>query len=106
MKLNLGCGPIQPPGWINVDGSNRAWLASRLPWLDRALVAAGLAESTEFGRETVHVNLLRRFPWRDHSVDAIYMGEILEHFKRQDGEDREVSFEFACLITPGSGRVT
>ena len=21
-KLNLGCGPVQPEGWINIDGSN------------------------------------------------------------------------------------
>src|SRR5262245_32106007 len=37
MRLNLGCGPIQPEGWINVDGSNRAWLATRFPRLDRIL---------------------------------------------------------------------
>jgi predicted SAM-dependent methyltransferase len=86
VKLNLGCGPVQPPAWTNVDGSNRAWLASRLPWIDRALVAAGLLQPTEFNAQTVHTNLLRRFPWRDETVDAIYMGELLEHFTKDDAE--------------------
>lgn len=86
MKLNLGCGPVQPSGWINVDGSNRAWLASRLPWLDRLLVVLHLIGSTEFNKQTFYVDLLRQLPWKDRSVDVIYMGEILEHFTREEGE--------------------
>jgi predicted SAM-dependent methyltransferase len=86
LKLNLGCGPVQPPGWVNVDGSNRAWLASRLSWLDRLLVRVRLFPPTEFNRQTICVNLLRSFPWANDSVDALYMGEILEHFSRADGD--------------------
>lgn len=86
MKLNLGCGPVQPSGWINADGSNRAWLASRLPWLDRLLVILHLIDSTEFNKQTFYVDLLCQLPWKDRSVDVIYMGEILEHFTREEGE--------------------
>jgi len=86
MKLNLGCGPVQPDGWVNVDGSNRAYLASRLPWLNRALERSGLLAPTEFGAHTVHADLLRHFPWPNGSIDAIYMGEVLEHFTRVQGE--------------------
>ena len=50
IKLNLGCGHVQPIGWVNVDGSRRAWVASHLWWLDRLLVACRQWRPTEFGR--------------------------------------------------------
>ncbi len=82
VQLNLGCGHVCPEGWINVDGSNRAWLSSRWPVVDRVLVSLKLIPPTEFSRATTYADLTRRFPWSDASVDAIYMGEILEHFTR------------------------
>ena len=83
-KLNLGCGPVQPKGWINVDSSNRAWLASSLPWLDRALTRIGLLAPTEFGPHVTVCNLLKPFPWRSNSVACIYAGELWEHFEYPD----------------------
>jgi predicted SAM-dependent methyltransferase len=85
MKLNLGCGHVQPEGWINVDGSLRAWVASRLTPLDSLLVRVGAWPPTEFNGSTVFVNLRRRLPWGDATIDAIYLGEVLEHFTRDDG---------------------
>ncbi len=99
MKLNLGCGPVQPAGWTNVDGSNRAWLASRHPWLDRLLVLTRVTAATEFSGKTVYADLLRRFPWQDQSVEGIYMGEILEHFTQQEGE--HVLRECFRILQPG-----
>lgn len=85
-KLNLGCGPIQPADWVNFDGSNRAWLASRLGWLDRLLVALGLIPPTEFGRHTRTADLRKALPYGEGSVAAIYSGEMLEHFTRDEGQ--------------------
>jgi hypothetical protein len=76
MKMNLGCGPVQPTGWINVDASNRAWLASRLPWLDRFLVICRVMAPTEFNGSTVYANLLRRFPWGDNAVPSIWVKSL------------------------------
>ena len=84
--LNLGCGHVTPDGWINVDGSNRAWLASKLPFVNRALVSLKILSPTEFSDNTHHADLTKRFPWDEGSIDAIYMGEILEHFTKEDGE--------------------
>lgn len=85
-KLNLGCGHIQPQCWINVDGSNRAWLASRLNWLDRCLVAMKILSPTDFSESIMWANLLKRFPWKSGSVDVIYLGEMLEHFTKEEAE--------------------
>ena len=85
-KLNIGCGPIQPEGWVNVDGSNRAWLASKLPWLDRALTSIGLISPTEFTRETACYDIRRGLRESDGSVSCIYCGELLEHLTRDEGE--------------------
>jgi SAM-dependent methyltransferase len=80
-KLNLGCGPVQPAGWVNIDGSHRAYLASRLWFLDRALVRIGVLSSTEFGPHVKVHNLFKRLPFRDNSVACIYAGEVWEHFE-------------------------
>jgi SAM-dependent methyltransferase len=99
MKLNLGSGPVQPAGWLNVDGSNRAWLTSKMPWLDRALVRIGVIPPTDFSRGIVYANLLKRFPWEDGTVDAVYMGEILEHFTLD--EARHVVAECCRVLKRG-----
>jgi len=85
-RLNLGCGHVTPEGWINVDGSNRAWLASKFPLVDRILVSLRIIRPTEFSSKTKFANLLKRFPWEDNSIDAIYMGEILEHFTKSEAQ--------------------
>ena len=84
-KLNLGCGPIHPSGWINVDGSMRAWLVCRAPLLDRMAVALGVLPATDFADVEFH-RLHRKWPWADQSVEAIYAGELLEHFERPMAE--------------------
>jgi predicted SAM-dependent methyltransferase len=83
-RLNLGCGPVQPAGWINIDGSHRAFLASRLNRLDRLLVRSGLIPSTEFNKQTKYRNLFKGLPYPDNSVACIYAGELWEHFEYPD----------------------
>ena len=84
LKLNLGCGPIQPAGWVNIDGSNRAFLATRLGWLDNTLSRLGVLPPTEFGNSTKYANLHKGLPYPDASVACIYAGELWEHFEYQD----------------------
>lgn len=85
VRLNIGCGPVQPDGWVNIDNSYRARLASRLPAVDRLLVRTGILDATEFGNAVRAVNLHRPLPWNDGTVHAIYAGEVLEHFTREAG---------------------
>jgi predicted SAM-dependent methyltransferase len=83
-RLNLGCGPIQPTEWVNIDGSNRAWLASRLAPLDRLLVRLGILTPTEFGPRVKICDLRKRLPYANASVSAIYSSEVWEHFTHAD----------------------
>jgi predicted SAM-dependent methyltransferase len=83
-RLNLGCGPVQPAGWINIDGSHRARFAHFLAPLDRLLVKLGILSPTAFGRHTQIANLFKPLPFARGSVRAIYAGEVWEHFTYDD----------------------
>lgn len=85
LRLNIGCGPVQPPNWVNIDNSNRARLASRVPWLDALLTRSGILPPTEFSGRTRTADVRRHLPWPSSSVTAIYAGEMLEHFTAADG---------------------
>lgn len=98
-KLNLGCGPVQPAGWINVDGSNRARLAARVPWLDRLLTRAGILSPTEFGPQVTIHSLFKPLPYADDSVACIYAGEVWEHFELPDAV--RLTAECHRILAPG-----
>ena len=87
MKLNLGCGPVQPDGWTNVDNSYRARLATKAPVINNILTATKLLPQTEFKKGLKSVDLEKRLPWKDNSIDAIYGGEMLEHFTEEKGNE-------------------
>jgi hypothetical protein len=70
MKLNLGCGPQTPRGWINVDYSLGASL-SRIPGF-RALNNRIKLFDTSWNPNIVLHDLRTAFPWADRSADAIY----------------------------------
>ena len=83
-KLNLGCGPVQPAGWINIDGSNRAFLSSKLSWFDNMMVKLGVFPASDFSSKTTWANLFKGVPYPDNSVACIYAGELWEHFEHAD----------------------
>lgn len=95
MKLNIGCGDVQPQGWVNIDNSNRAFLSARLPWIDKALVACGLLKPSCYDSKVNTANLLKRWPFPDGSCEAVYAGDFYEHF----------TFEQAGFLTREAFRV-
>jgi predicted SAM-dependent methyltransferase len=99
VRLNVGCGPVQPDGWINIDNSLRAKLASRLNWLDRLLVGLRVLPPTEFNTRTWTTDIRNARPFRDNTAEAIYGGEVLEHFTRADG--RRFLSECFRILRPG-----
>ncbi len=98
-KLNLGCGPVQPAGWVNVDGSGRAKLAAWLPWVDRLCVKLKVLPPTEFGPHVRIHNLTRPLPYPANSVACVYAGEVWEHFEYPDAV--RLTAECVRLLAPG-----
>lgn len=98
-RLNLGCGPVQPEGWVNIDGSHRAWLASKMSWLDQLLTTLKLIPPTEFGTQITFLNLLKPFPFASDSVSCIYSGEVWEHFEYADAV--RATAECYRVLAPG-----
>lgn len=99
IKLNLGCGPVQPEDWTNVDGSNRAKLASKFNWLDKGLQKVGVIGETEFGPHIEILDLRKDLPYETNSVEAIYAGELWEHFEHADAI--HLTQECARVLKPG-----
>jgi ubiquinone/menaquinone biosynthesis C-methylase UbiE len=87
-KLNLGCGPNAPTGWLNVDGSWNAWF-SHHPGLRKALEMVGLIKPGQGAqwnvRPLVH-DLTRPLPFRDNTFSAIYASHVLEHLYLADAQ--------------------
>lgn len=94
-RINLGCGPVIADGWMNVDGSLRAWLVSHAWPLDRLLVRLHILPETAFNPQVLYHNLKKPLPWPSHSVAAIYAGEVWEHLE----------YEEACRLTGECHRV-
>jgi len=81
-RLNLGCGPNAPDGWLNVDGSWNAWF-SHHPNLRKFLKTIGVITAANQGAEwtvkpIVH-DLAKPLPFQDNSFSAIYASHVLEH---------------------------
>jgi predicted SAM-dependent methyltransferase len=82
MKLNLGCGDVTPPGWINVDNAIGARLR-KLPVLG-ALSRRFL--HCDWDRSVFVHDLRRALPWATGSVECVYSSHSLEHLTRAAGE--------------------
>jgi predicted SAM-dependent methyltransferase len=81
-KVNLGCGPNAPPGWLNIDGSWNAWLSNHT-YLHKTLKTIGVIGRNNPGaqwnvRPLVH-DLTKPLPFKTNSVAAIYGAHVLEH---------------------------
>lgn len=49
-RLNLGCGPNAPAGWLNVDGSWNAWLSNHT-YLRKTLTTFGVITKNSPGAQ-------------------------------------------------------
>jgi predicted SAM-dependent methyltransferase len=87
-RLNLGCGPNAPAGWLNVDGSWNAWLSNHRH-LRKALETARLISANQGAqwkvRPIVH-DLRKHLPFRENSFSAIYASHVLEHLYLADAQ--------------------
>jgi SAM-dependent methyltransferase len=101
-RLNLGCGPNAPAGWLNVDGSWNAWLSNHA-YLRKTLKAAGVLSTNNSGaqwnvRPLVH-DLTKPLPFKENSVAVIYGAHVLEHLYLADA--RRLLGECLRILRPG-----
>lgn len=88
-RVNLGCGPNAPDGWLNVDGSWNAWLSNHRH-LHKVFTTLGIIRESTPGakwnvRPFVH-DLAKPFPFKDNSFAAIYGAHVLEHLYLLDAQ--------------------
>lgn len=84
LKLNLGCGPVAPEGWVNVDYSLGARFA-RLP-LFRTINKRVKFFNVDWDDSILLHDLTTSFPFEDASVDVVYSSHTLEHLSKAQGE--------------------
>lgn len=87
--LHVGCGPITPDGWVNLDAS---WnlLAARIPGLRSALKAVGLisanAAQFEWSSNIRYCNVNNGLPFGDGEASIVYASHVLEHLERKHAQ--------------------
>jgi len=94
IKVNLGAGLAVAPGWVNVDGSLNALVAS-WPKLFHRIIYRLTGASAYYTFEQYHGILCQnRFahhdlaygvPFADNSVDCVFTSHFLEHLPKQIG---------------------
>jgi len=99
-KLNLGCGPNAPSGWLNIDGSWNAWFSNHI-YLRKVLTILGMFSGTDAGwnvRPLVH-DLTKPLPFEDNTVSIIYGAHVLEHLYLADAQ--RLLGECLRILRPG-----
>lgn len=87
--LHVGCGPITPEGWVNLDAS---WnlLAARVPGLRSVLQATGLisanAAQFQWSNHIRYCNVNNGLPFRDGEVAVVYASHVLEHLSHKHAQ--------------------
>lgn len=102
VKLNLGCGSVRPEGWINTDSSVNANI-QRIPIIGKSI--AKLFNSVEYQDNNFrYMDLNKKWPFKDCSVDVVYASHLFEHLSRK-AADLFVTESFRCLKPGGVTRV-
>ncbi len=83
IKLNLGCGPTGIKGWTNYDWGILPFL-SKMPLLRKIVIKLGILPSTYdiAWQEIKLVDIRKKFPLQNNSVQYIYCSHVLEHFEQ------------------------
>ncbi|WP_375500620.1 methyltransferase domain-containing protein [uncultured Jatrophihabitans sp.] len=100
MRLNLGSGHSAIDGWTSIDRSPSIFL-DRIPGSKRLLRSLHVIDDSQAKRWDPAVIRadIRRLPYADATVDAIYSSHALEHLYFDDA--RAVLVESYRVLRPG-----
>ena len=102
IKLNLGCGSVRPGGWINTDSSLNAHI-QRIPLLGK--VVHKTLKTVEYNNNNlVYMNLNKRWPNKENSVDIVYASHLFEHLTLNSA-GLFLSESYRCLKPGGVIRI-
>lgn len=86
--INVGCGPIGHPDWINIDYGILP-LLHRYKWLEKIISFIGLwpkSDTVDYGepwpKNLKLVNARKGLPFANNTVDYIFTSHFLEHIPR------------------------
>ena len=96
VKINLGCGLRVAKGWLNIDGSFNALIASWPRWMHKFIYR--LTGSKKYysveqycgileGHDFLYHDLSLSLPLQKDSVDFIYSSHFFEHLFKDDAEN-------------------
>lgn len=87
LKINLGCGYIGHPDWINVDYGILAFI-NKFPFLKKIVFALKLAPEVynqTWPKNLRVIDLRKNFPFEDNSVSYIFTAHFFEHLQKFEG---------------------
>ena len=88
IRLNLGCGPYAPRGWVNIDRSP-SMVLDAIPgakWALHRTVGLQPGHRVTWPRGIRRHDVTKGLPFPDRSVSAIYSSHALEHLYLDDAK--------------------
>jgi predicted SAM-dependent methyltransferase len=105
MRLHIGCFDCPVEGWINTDITPHIFI-TRVPGLPLILSKFGMMDKRRLKQhqdgvfKKVHyLNLLKRFPFCNESVEAVFSSHVFEHI--QHNKMPCVLSEILRVLKPG-----
>ena len=95
--VNVGCGHQRPAGWINTDCSLNAMI-QRVPVIG-GLVRGALRSTAYSSGNVSYLNLTKRWPFADGTVDVVYGSHVFEHLSMSGA--RHFLREAMRVLRPG-----
>jgi predicted SAM-dependent methyltransferase len=102
LKLNLGCGSLRPPGWINTDSSLNANL-QKIPLIGKSITKQ--FNKVEYGdTNMVYMNLNKQWRYKNNTVDIVYASHLFEHLTLRSAS-LFLKESYRCLKPGGTIRI-
>lgn len=105
MKLQLGCFHRGIDGWVNTDITPNLFIA-RIPFAAALLYRLHVMNDLHYEwhkesrfRNVRYLNVTKRFPYKDATVEAVFCSHIVEHL--DPSQARHMFAEVLRVLKPG-----
>src|ERR1022692_225755 len=101
IRINLGCGPHAPRGWVNIDRSP-SMVLDAIPgakWTLHRVIGLQPGHLVKWPKGISHHDITKGLPFADRTVSAIYSSHTLEHLYLDDAQ--QLLRECHRVLIPG-----